>query len=390
MPSPLSSTAVPAVVKSTPEPGVSSREPASVQSKDFHSEQPTLRAIQIQPSRAGGSDAAVPDAQRDFGEALLLKMSGSNADYDKSITSGHAAFKGHNDSAYDLNGRKLTFSEWNILSEQHSIKRLRLSRTNLTDERFTHLNKLQELKELDLSKTQLTEKGISVLKSFPALETLSLEGIYLSDSSAQALSTLSNLKDLDISDTSISDKGMRCLTKLTKLERLAVKRLNLSDSACGAIAQMTQLKKLDLYRSDLNNKVALFLPLTHLIDLRLHESSINDAALDTVAHFQSVQELDLNGNQAIHDEGVRKLRGLKHLRWIGLGGTGITSKTLDVIANYSTLEDLGARNTLVDDSNLGALTALKNLKYIHLQGSRVTAKGRRELQIRMPQLDIIY
>ena len=219
----LSSTAVPAVVKSKPDTSVSAREPAPpLQSKDFHNEQPTLKARQIQTLPSGRPDAAVPDERRDFGEALLLKMSGSNADYDKSVTSGHEAFKGHNESAYDLNGRKLTFSEWNILSEQHSIKRLRLSRTNLTDERFTHLNKLQDLTELDLSKTKLTDKGISVLKSFPKLETLSLEGIYLSDSSAQVLSTLSNLRDLDISDTSISDKGMSGLTKLTKLERLSL------------------------------------------------------------------------------------------------------------------------------------------------------------------------
>jgi internalin A len=84
----------------------------------------------------------------------------------------------------------------------------------------------------------------------------------------------------------------------------------------------------------------------------------------------------ISGRLSANDEAMADLAAAKHLRKLLLGGAGITSKTIDIIATLENLEELTLRDTQVSDDDLGRLAKLAKLKTLNLpNSSRLSDKG---------------
>ena len=102
----------------------------------------------------------------------------------------------------------------------------------VTDSGALHLARLTGLRRLDLSRSQLTAKGIERLKRLALLEELVLaHAESIDDSAGPAIAMLESLQTLDVSFTQFGDVGLASLSGLPSLRRVVATGAPLSERA---------------------------------------------------------------------------------------------------------------------------------------------------------------
>ena len=89
----------------------------------------------------------------------------------------------------------------------------------------------QHLVILDLTKSAVTDEGLAILKKFPNLQRLTLEG-----------------------STKITTEGVRHLAEIPSLEKLNLVRVKLVDSAVDFLSTMKGLREVYLYQTQLSDE----------------------------------------------------------------------------------------------------------------------------------------
>jgi len=98
--------------------------------------------------------------------------------------------------------------------------------------------------------------------------------------------------------------------------------------------------------------------------ITIHNSAINDDALELFEHLEGLRELSLLGCKNVTDDGVAHLKGLTSLNKLALSGTQVS------------------------DDGLKYLVDMKNLEILMLQQTNVTDEGVAELQAALPDCEI--
>ncbi len=81
------------------------------------------------------------------------------------------------------------------------------------------------------------------LETFPALDSLTLDGCAISDSSAGALEGLSEVTDLSLAHTKITDRALIAIGRLSQLTSLDLTGADITDTG---LAELTALKRLEM------------------------------------------------------------------------------------------------------------------------------------------------
>jgi outer membrane protein assembly factor BamB len=165
----------------------------------------------------------------------------------------------------------------------------------VTDDGCLALAGMHQLKFLVLKKTgfepqRITATGIAHLSGLRALESLSLYGNQVDDSSLSDLAKLTNLRELDLSLTAISDTGLTQLSTLIKLERL---ELLYSEGFAGPQITDVGLRTLSAHRQ--------------LRSMNLVGAKITDAGLQHLSHSDQLETLRL-ANTRLSDAAVKRLQ----------------------------------------------------------------------------------
>jgi hypothetical protein len=88
----------------------------------------------------------------------------------------------------------------------------------------------QHLVVLDLTKSAVTDEGLAILKKFPNLQKLTLEG-----------------------SENVTTAGLTHLAEITSLEKLNLVRVKLEDSAVDTLSTMRGLREVYLYQTQLSD-----------------------------------------------------------------------------------------------------------------------------------------
>ena len=144
------------------------------------------------------------------------------------------------------------------------------------------------------------DAGLACIGEFRKLETLTLFGTRVSDSSAANLSRLTNLRDLVLGKTGLTDNGAACLRDMTKLERLELQTTNIDDAGLRNLTDMDDLKV-----------------------LALNGTMVGDPGMEYLANLRQLKELRLQGTK-VTDAGLQHLKGLTALVHLELADTNVT------------------------------------------------------------------
>jgi Leucine-rich repeat (LRR) protein len=215
---------------------------------------------------------------------------------------------------------------------------------NITDQGVRQLARLTNLTRLFLFDVPMTDDGAQQLARMKQLEILDLAwDSRVTDAGLEHLATLPNLKHLSVTSASITDKGLITLSKSRTLQELDLTRSKISDAGLEKMSAMENLRELDLSNTKISSDGMKHLArLPHLTNLKLSDTSVGDPGLTelvrvhelesldvsgakltndgltTLATFSNLRWLDVGRNEKVTLQGLLKLRGLKHLKYLGV------------------------------------------------------------------------
>lgn len=255
---------------------------------------------------------------------------------------------------------------------------------------------------LDIAGTRVGSKGIRQVAALRSLVGLSI-GVcrQVDDAALRPLAAASGLRVLVATGTSIGPAGLAHVADLPDLVALDLEVCdNVSDSACDVLARMTKLRALNLkktaFEKDRISAAGLrkLAGLQQLELLNLYADSINDEALKELKPFRDLRELDLSLT-SVSDAGLKHLTSLKKLSNFtllyseGFAGPKITNVGLKAISEMAQLRRLNLVGANIDDAGINDLKRLSNLKKLTLVGSRISADGLKQLQLALPDCEVI-
>ncbi len=159
------------------------------------------------------------------------------------------------------------------------------------------------------------------------------------------------------------------------LRRLNLIYTNIKGPGLGYCRNMRFLERLDLGANvDLGDAAMNFLkPMASLEMLRLWDTKVSDAGLESLVELKRLRWLYLSGT-AISDSGGAVLKKMTFLRGLDLRATRVTDRMMRQLASLENLEWLDMSDTRVDGSGLAYLTGLKRLARVHLRHTRIEMK----------------
>merc|ERR1712168_676477 len=120
----------------------------------------------------------------------------------------------------------------------------------------------------------------------------------------------------------------------------------------------------------------------HLKELQLIYCNITDEAMKVVGKLALLEELNLNSNEDITDNGIYHVSQLEHLRSLLVSDCkGLTDTSLRYIGNLLLLEELDMSYTPFTDDGLMYLSNLKQLHrigYDYSDDGLITEEGRKK------------
>ena len=155
------------------------------------------------------------------------------------------------------------------------------------------LSDLQDLEELYVGGTITDDHTCSVIAEFPKLKKLRLSRNQISDAALETLSKCPLLEDLDLSEDSlITNAGMAHLAKLTGLKKLNLWRVQVSDDGVLQLASLTRLEWLNLDNTKLSDAgLPALNNMNSLIFLHLGSTQITADGAPLLFHLTTLKDL---------------------------------------------------------------------------------------------------
>ncbi len=244
----------------------------------------------------------------------------------------------------------------------------------------------------------LKAKGAEVKEARGIVTAITVpDGSKLTDEDFRQLTCLGHLKMLSLSN-GLNDQRLAQLAALAELEYLQTNLAQVTDEGIKPLAQLKHLKTLKFFhpgKSFSGTGLVHLAKLPNLQSLTVAGSpAFNDDGLAAVAKLTGLKEF-LTWHAGGTDEGVKKLKGLTHLKSLYLGQRLTykppacpTDQTIAILVDMRSLESLQldeARLTFAALKQLKQLPALKTLK---LGGIDMPREEVGRLRREMPQVKI--
>lgn len=162
------------------------------------------------------------------------------------------------------------------------------------------------------------------LQSFPGLRALAIDSTYL-PSPASRIPHLPELSNVWIENSP-----------------------HISSDDFSRISQLSSLRVLAIVNStvDEDGWDSLCLP-CNISDLRVDNCNLTDSVVSRIARIRTLRWLSLRRNSDISNSGVAELANIPSLRFLELGGTGVTYEGALMLASKCSLDHLGLDSTIV-------------------------------------------
>ena len=154
---------------------------------------------------------------------------------------------------------------------------------------------------------RIDERGLNFILRLTQLESLNLLNVRcVSDKELAVLCNLPKLIELSLGGTAITDTGLAYLSKLTNLQSLSIPGLNITDKGMDYIGTLHSLEILDISEIKLT-RLKYLQGLKNLKELWLGHTGISDDGIKYLSGLTNLEMLHLE-DTGISDDGVKKLQ----------------------------------------------------------------------------------
>ena len=205
--------------------------------------------------------------------------------------------------------------------------------------------------------TQIDETGLRHLVGLPELGTLYLGSTNFNTAMAESISHLESLELLDVNTSLMTDDALQHIAKIKSLQDLCLTNNAITDRGIEYLKGM------------------------ELMTLRLNETDVTDACLDSLVELKSLRVLDLDDCN-ITDQGIAKFVDIPTLQFVNLENLKVTLAGLSRLADLYELRMLRINGTplsLEDVSELQKRLPFCNVDATTRRYSERTIIGRKTL-----------
>ncbi|MFN0021225.1 MAG: leucine-rich repeat domain-containing protein [Pirellulaceae bacterium] len=192
--------------------------------------------------------------------------------------------------------------------------------------------------------------------------------------------SLPELRKLDVNESWFDPAGLARFRGNTSIKSLTLMFVAPSNEDLAVIGTLTELKQLHLWMgykhpSHMDDRGITSLDsLKELRSLILDDSGITDKSMPLIARHRRLQTLGLR-NTRITDEGAHYLSGLTELRALDLSESRLTDEGLKNLSGLTQLRYLGLSGTGVTDEGLEHLVKLADLETLEVRHTEVHGPG---------------
>ncbi len=264
-----------------------------------------------------------------------------------------------------------------MLPRFDQLEWLHLQGTSPLATNFEPLRRLPRLRRLSIWGPGVTDAVLADVAAIRGLKSLSIYGSPATDTGFSHLASLANLTQLMMPDNPhLSDAGLaRMLAGMHRLQTfwpetsdqprvvtaaalanhcpdlrdLMLQGPGITDAELVSLGSLTQLRKLNLSMTKVTGTGLVYLArLKHLAELQLVFADLADADLPPLAGLSSLQTLDLRGNSAITDQGLRALAACQTLQFLQVDQTRVTSAGVAALQAALPTVRISTENLLID------------------------------------------
>lgn len=244
-----------------------------------------------------------------------------------------------------------------------SITRLDLGGSAITDGGAECLPQFTAVAELNLQASRVSGKALEYIAQMPALQTLVFDDIQFNDAALAPLAQAPALIDISLNGTSVSDLAFE---HLAQIEVLRVLRIGNNDHVMGQ--EFSRLIRENRFRA--------------LAELRADHSLFGYGGLKELGSLKELQTVSLNACD-VTDEAMEGLKPCTSLRYLSLADNKITNEGLKSLVRLKDLEELYLQgNAAIDDAGLNRLRGFPTLRVLNLENTRCTLEAARDLKSR--------
>lgn len=259
------------------------------------------------------------------------------------------------------------------LSYRYSTFGAKNTNSLATDEACEFLPAFTKLKKLTLSRSQVSDEGLEYIGRLHNLEVLEildnkfLAGVSPPTYSDDGIRHLTGLKQLEILATpnaGLSDESLDTIVGLQKLRELHVKGNQFTDAGIRKLGKLKHLERLSLGSSRVSSVGLSALTALPIRSLGLIDCGIDDLAMQEIGKFSQLETLWL-WRSSVTDDGVEHLINLP-LKNLGLDNSRIGDRSIELLTDVKTLEKLLVSETSVSAKSVEHLSKLPNLHHLAL------------------------
>ncbi|QQR57368.1 MAG: protein kinase [Candidatus Melainabacteria bacterium] len=229
------------------------------------------------------------------------------------------------------------------LAKIDKLVELRIDSPDITDAGIQYLNNFKSLAHLELSCPKVTDQGLKTL-CLPSLKKLVLLTPKATDALVEPLKNFKNLNTLSLSDTNTSkDLGVKLsgLKGLRSIELSGLQSLSLDSITAFERMKILNLKLKDIPLNDAQYEAIGKIKTIAVLDLA--QSPCTSHNLKHIINLPKLYALDLTGARVITDEMMEEL-AKTHLVNLDLRNTSINDKQLRKLIKLKSLERLILRD----------------------------------------------
>jgi hypothetical protein len=261
-------------------------------------------------------------------------------------------------------GGKLQYDK---IGKKRVVGSVSLKGTKTTDTVLKDLLEFPALSRVEVKDaTNVTATGVGDLARVKKLQTLELQGAFVTDDAAKALTAATGLTELKISDGELTDDGVKALASLTRLHALTLtKNAKIRGTTVPALVALRDLGTLSITGAQLGDLPgwSALKKLSKLTSLSLTRSEVTDAGLKELAQVTPLTSLTLD-SCAITDAGLPELARMKGLQRLSVLDTKITEKAVPI------------------------LSEMKQLTYLNVGEKQIGKDGAEALKKALPKCDV--
>ncbi|MFN8709996.1 MAG: leucine-rich repeat domain-containing protein [Planctomyces sp.] len=165
------------------------------------------------------------------------------------------------------------------------------------------------IEELYLKSTLVDDDSMTIVAKFEGLRKLRISKTQVSNAGLEKLIACKRLEDLDLSEDSlINNDGMQSVGKILSLKKLNLWRVAINDSGIAHLAPLKQLNWLNLDNTQLTDAgLPALKDMTQLTFLHLGSTAVSDAGLSSLHHLQKLKDLKVT-RTSVTETGVEGLK----------------------------------------------------------------------------------